>query len=493
MSAPQQTPPSDGRDAERLEQLVADVEQLRKDATAALRDLRDLSARQREVLHATMLAHATLAAIRASNTWRLLEWYRRWWVRLRGGRLRAQGLLALRRSRRGPRPVPRAVREAPLGVNVAGYISTESGMGEAVRASIRSLQAVDVPVTLYNVQSLLRKHDASYTQFTDDHPHPFNLVHLNADNMASFARLRGREYFRNRYTIGYWFWELSTFRDDWLNCFGYVDEVWVASEFSRICLQEKSRLPILNMPLPVVAPELPTYGRSHYGLPERGAVFLFTFDVSSQTERKNPAGVVRAFRKAGFGRDEAVLVLKFTNAEYNREAVRQLHDEASGLSVLMFDGYMNRTELFGLVNASDCYVSLHRAEGFGLTMAEAMRLGKPVIATAYSGNVDFMTQDNSYLVDHRIVPLTRDFGPYLRGSTWAEPDLDQAARFMRRIVEDPDEARRRGRRALEDIAATRDPAVTGARVRARLDAIQAGRVTAPASMALLRRTVPWTS
>jgi glycosyltransferase involved in cell wall biosynthesis len=125
------------------------------------------------------------------------------------------------------------------------------------------------------------------------------------------------------------------------------------------------------------------------------------------------------------------------------------------------------------MRAADCYVSLHRAEGFGLTIAEAMALGKPVIATNYSGNTDFMTASNSYPVDHRIVPVGRDYGPYLRGMTWADPDLDQAMALMREVVDDRAGAAERGRRAAADIAAWRTPDRTGALVRRRLEEIRA--------------------
>jgi glycosyltransferase involved in cell wall biosynthesis len=365
------------------------------------------------------------------------------------------------------------VRDLPLGVNVAGYLSTESGMGEAARASIRSLEAAGVPMVLTNVGSRLRTQDVSYSGFTDDNPHPFNLVHLNGDNMAGFAAARGRAYFRNRYTIGYWFWELSKWRDDWLEGFNHVDEVWVASEFTRVCLAEVSPVPIVTMPLPFVLPDAPPLGRAHFGIPEGSTAFLLTFDVSSQTERKNPLGAIRAFRRAALPRKAATLVLKYTNAEYDREAVRRFHEEAEGLDVVMLDGYMSRPELTALMTACDCYLSLHRGEGFGMTMGEAMLLGKPVIATNYSGNVDFMTADNSYLVDYRIVPLTRDYGPYMRGYVWADPDVAQAAHFIRQVALDRDAAADKGARARRDVLATRMPDRTGAAMRARLEAIRA--------------------
>jgi glycosyltransferase involved in cell wall biosynthesis len=346
-------------------------------------------------------------------------------------------------------------------------------MGEAARASIRSLEAAEVPMALTNVGSRLRTQDLSYTTFTGDNPHPFNLVHLNGDNMAAFAAARGRAYFRDRYTIGYWFWELSKWRDDWLEGFNHVDEVWVASEFTRACLAEVSPVPVITMPLPFVLPEPPPLGRAHFGLPQGPTVFLLTFDVSSQTERKNPLGAIRAFRRAALPRGTATLVLKYTNAEYDPDAVRRFHEEAEGLDVTMLDGYLSRPELTALMSASDCYLSLHRGEGFGMTMGESMLLGKPVIATNYSGNVDFMTPENSYLVDYRIVPLTRDYGPYMRGAVWADPDVAQAAQFIRQVALDRTAAADKGRLARRDIEATRTPALTGAAMRARLDALRA--------------------
>lgn len=444
----------------------------------AVRELREIHARQVEVLRDTLEARAALEAIRASASWRLIEAARRLRLRLRGPAMRARGLRRLVRVGRHRRGVAASVREAPLGVNVAGYLNTESGMGEAARLSILSLQSAGVPVALNNVESKLRKLDTTYQEYTSANPHPFNLVHLNADNMEWFARGRGRRYFRGKYTIGYWFWELSGFRDDWMPAFGCVDEVWTATEFVRAAIAARSRLPVACMPLPIVPPaphETVSATRQRLGLASDTFVFLFTFDVSSQMERKNPFGVIGAFRRAfGAGR-EAALVLKFTNGEYDRLAVRRLHDAAAGLNARLLDGYMDRGELASLMTASDCYVSLHRSEGFGLTIAEAMSLGKPAIATGYSGNIDFMTAENSYLVSYRIVPITRDYGPYMIGFSWAEPDLEHAASLMLEVARNPDAAAAKARRAVADLQGSRTPRHTGARMRRRLEDLQKGQ------------------
>lgn len=445
-------------------------------AQSAVEELRRLAARREALDLDIRVTREHVEDIRTSRSWKALELYRRARARTGVSGATMGALQAAVRGRRSHRRVSARVRTAPIGVNVAGYLDTESGMGEAARASIRALEAAGVPLALNNVVSRLRAGDATYrAAFADANPHPFNLVHLNADNMPAFAARRGRRYFADRYTIGYWFWELSIFRDEWVPFAGYVDEVWVATQFVRDAIAAKCAVPVRRMRLPIVLPPLPDYGRAHFGIPEGPKVFLYIFDVSSQTERKNPVAAIRAFRKARLAPADAVLVLKFTNPEYDRGGVRRLHEEAEGLNVVMLDGYLDRPELAALLNVADCYLSPHRAEGYGMTLLEAMALGKPVIGTAYSATLDFMTPENSYLLDHTVVTLTRDYGPYMRGAVWADADVDHAARLIRDVVSSPQEAAARGARAKQMVSELYSPAAAGAAMRARLDAIRSGR------------------
>jgi glycosyltransferase involved in cell wall biosynthesis len=452
-----------------------DLETICRETEEALADLARTDRRRQDVLRKIERLQRHAAKITDSRSWRALEIYRR--ARIRAG-LSGFSAMAVRAAVRGRFPrqgAPPAVMRAPIGVNVSGYLEAESGMGEAARASVRSLEAAGIPFALNNEPSLLRATDTTYRDaFGVNNPHPFNLVHLNSDNMPVFAARRGPAYFAGRYTIGYWFWELASLRPDWVLFSGYVDEVWAATSFVRDAVRATCRVPAVVMPLPIVLPPLPARGRTHFGIPEGPAVFLYMFDVSSQLERKNPLAAIRAFRKAGLAPSAAVLVLKYTNAEYDRAGVRRLHEEASGLNVVMLDGYLDRPDLAALINTADCYLSPHRSEGFGLTILEAMRLGKPAIGTAYSGNMDFMTPGNSYLLDYVLVPLTHTHGPYPVGSVWAEPDVEHAARLIREIVEHPAEAAARGRQAQIDVERARNPDATGRLVRARLEALQHG-------------------
>jgi glycosyltransferase involved in cell wall biosynthesis len=168
-------------------------------------------------------------------------------------------------------------------------------------------------------------------------------------------------------------------------------------------------------------------------------------------ERKNPIAVIDAFRSAFNKKDEVMLVVKSTNARYNQEAFQKLKNDVKEENILIIDRYLDRDELYCLMDVSNCYVSLHRSEGFGLPMAEAMFLGKPVIATGYSGNLEFMNVDNSFLVKFRLVELQRDFGPYKKGNVWAEPDIEHAGELMRFVVDHPEEARQVGIRGREYI------------------------------------------
>jgi glycosyltransferase involved in cell wall biosynthesis len=199
------------------------------------------------------------------------------------------------------------------------------------------------------------------------------------------------------------------------------------------------------------------------------------FDFGSSFERKNPFATVEAFKRAfGKSNPDVLLVLKFANAHLFPQRRQELMDLAEGWSSLQFiDGHLQKEEIHALVNSCDCYVSLHRAEGFGLTMSEAMYYGKPVIATAYSSNMEFMNVGNSFPVKYELVTTTEDYGAYPKGSVWAEPDIDHAASLMQSVFENYQEAQKTGKIAAKEIRSLLNPQAVGIKIKNRLEFIRA--------------------
>mgnify|MGYP000343350357 CR=1 FL=1 len=353
-----------------------------------------------------------------------------------------------------PLQVP-AVRsdQTGLGVNVVGYLRDETGVGENVRAILRALHAQNFPVAWTLARSEEpRQNDCSVLHLPQGHPYTVNLLCVNADQLPTIYNDLGADFFAGKYNIGYWHWELEHFPEQWHDRFQYLNEIWVASRFVQGALAQVSPIPVVAMGIPISRYPDSGLTRAHLGLPEGKFVFLLVFDMLSYIERKNPYGLIEAYRRA-FGPHyrDTVLVIKVTKLDQFPEHHERLRQAVASVSGILLDGYMDRPELSSLFLQCDAYVSLHRSEGFGLTMAEAMAYGKPVIATAYSGNTDFMNVSNSYPVAYRIVELEQDYGPYQKGSVWAEPDLDHAAAQLRYVFEHPDEARRTGARAATDI------------------------------------------
>ena len=378
-------------------------------------------------------------------------------------------------------PEPSApMRDAPWGVNVVGYFRSELGVAEVARQVVSALDAKEVPVLPVHGQHVpLSRQGHSYVTATpDEAPFPVSVICINPDMLPGFAGQVGDDFFVGRYSIGIWFWEVASFPERFAPAFSHVEEVWAPTSHIAEALEPLATVPVVTIRVPVQPPPLTPLSRADLGLAEEGFQFLFSFDYLSAFKRKNPLAVVEAFERAFAPGEGARLVLKCINAEHDPSGHAQLRAAAAAHGdVEIIDRYMSPAEKNSLTALCDCYVSLHRAEGFGLGMAEAMYHAKPVIATGYSGNLDFMTADNGLLVDYELIAIGDGAGPYPPDGAWAEPNVAHATSLMRRVFDDRGSARALGARAASDIRRSHSPSAAGELMCRRLEMIRAtGRV-----------------
>lgn len=357
-----------------------------------------------------------------------------------------------------PPPVPPPADKP--GVNLLGYLTAELGLGEMGRIVHDALRAGGVPVACAVEEATVSNRTGLPAPASTGEPRfPVSLVCVNADQTATVLAAHPAVA-TDRYRIGLWAWELEEFPEWQHSAFGLLDEVWTVSRFCADAFARHSPIPVRVLPVPVRDPG-PVRLRER--CPGEPVTFLFTFDYNSVGERKNPWGLVEAFRRAFSGRDDARLVLKAINAgkhPCDAERLRVLVADEPRVSLL--ERYLSVEELEALYAGADCYVSLHRSEGFGLTVAEAMARGLPVVATDYSGTAEFLDAATGWPVPYTMVPVPPGCPPYQPGALWAEPDLDAAAAALRQVADDPVEARRRGAAAREHVLRTRPMGATAA-------------------------------
>jgi glycosyltransferase involved in cell wall biosynthesis len=365
---------------------------------------------------------------------------------------------------------------AGFGANVIGLFRYPSGLQQAAATMVDALARAGVPTDLRDVPMRHTRTAEPRAGFLGLEPFPVTVLNTGLDIAVPDAyRLAGLHPRAGVYRVAVWWWELDRLPSEWLGRGRAVDEIWAPTAFIAGALRP------LGKPVHLISPsvELPAFEplpKAAFGLDPGRFTFLFVFDMNSRMARKNPLALVRAFRRT-FRPDEPVeLVIKVSPQEALwAENWRELRAATAAAGVKLIDRALSRGELLGLMNAADAYVSLHRSEGFGLTMAEAMLLGKPTAATGYAGNVDFMTAANSYLIDHSLVPITTPEVVAPPGAVWAEPSVEHAAAVMRKIVDHPDEARARGRRAQAELRVKLSHHAAGERMAARLRAIVGGR------------------
>lgn len=326
------------------------------------------------------------------------------------------------------------------GINLIGLVRAEMGLGQSCRLLANELRVGNIPYSLYDFQlgsKLLQTEDHSMDDMISEaFPYNINLIHINPDEMMLMYTRMETECWNGRYNIAFWLWELEEIPEHWKKFFPMLDEIWTPSEFISNNLRKVTDLPVYTMPYCVEAPVDTTLNREYFGLPEDKFLFLVMYDSNSTIERKNPTGAIRAFRKAFKNNPDVGIVIKVNNAR--PKDMEHLNRMLNGCrNVYFITDTLTKIEVNSLIQKADVFVSLHRAEGFGLVMAEAMIVGTPVIATNWSSNTEFMNSDVACMVDCNFVSLEKDSPPYKKGSVWADPNVDMAARYMRKLYREP--------------------------------------------------------
>lgn len=363
------------------------------------------------------------------------------------------------------------------GVNLIGYIKSEHGVGEACRLTAACLDTTELEWAAfdYEVGNPSRQKDTTWAgKIEENINYNMSIFNINADQMFVAKEHLPRRAWEG-YKIGIWYWELMEFPDMWCDAFDLVDEIWAPTKFVQEALAKKAICPVLYMP-PGLEKKNPDkkYDRNYFGLPKDAFLFLNMFDSFSFASRKNPVAAVKAFQKTFSPDDMSVgLVLKINNAELLENNVTEFDELKNGYkNIYIIAKTFSREEVDGLLNVCDVAVSLHRSEGLGLLCEEAMYYGKPVIATGWSGNMDFMSEECACIVDYDLKAIGEDVGPYKKWQKWADADVNQAASYMKKLKEDGNYYNMISAAAAEQIKTKFSPEVCGKRMQERIEEIR---------------------
>lgn len=327
----------------------------------------------------------------------------------------------------------------PFGVNLIGHAGTRSGVGEDLRMAARALEAAGIPFIVRDVQpstGVESEETWPEARLAEHSPFSINLFCMAGMETVSMLSSR-RNLLDGKVNIGFWPWELPEWPRLWSHAPCLMDELWASTTFTASAYRRSTYVPVRQVPMAVDVDATDGLGRDAFGLPTDCFLFGYSFDGHSSFSRKNPEGSLNAFRLAFPEGDERVgLVLKGLRVSDRPEWRRLERLAAQDPRIVLISASLPRGVLLDLYRAIDCFVSLHRSEGFGRNIAECMLLGKPVIATNYSGNVDFTHEGSAALVDANLQRIGDGEYPFGVGQFWADPCITQAAQHMRQIFLD---------------------------------------------------------
>lgn len=327
------------------------------------------------------------------------------------------------------------------GVNILSHFSYPSGIQQAALFTKRALETAHFGVSCRDVSAFPCFDVEDRAPFLGLEVFPVTIINVAPQPYFSVAYERGGLLRRSGiYRIAYWAWELDTIPEEWSELTPLLDAIWAPTSFVANAFRQRMGVPVEEVLPGVELSAIETVTKAELGIPENNYVFMFMFDMCSQMIRKNPLALIRAFRAAFRPSDHASLVIKVSRGRSHPEAFAALEQAAREANVIVVDEVLSRARAYGFTQMCDCFVSLHRAEGFGLCLAEAMLMGKPAIATNYSGNLAFMHPGNSLLVDYRLTDIADDNPIYKGGNHWADPSVEHAAALMRQCYDEPEEA-----------------------------------------------------
>lgn len=358
-------------------------------------------------------------------------------------------------------PVKQSEFCSPCGCHLVGYFKSVAGTAMVARSFCKILCSTGIPYTNTVLQngensSSVDEIGNIYDMYHTDVPLFKKMIYfINADSINGVKQYYPH-FFKDTYNIAVWWWEF----DDYFyfdEAFQYVDEVVVMSDFvySAVSKAKPAHIKLTKVTYPFI-PDWQiladrTAERCKLGIAENDYVFFFNFDYLSSFERKNPLGLLISFATFAKDKNNVKLVLKTVNCSTDSEnkalTEKFVHENDLKDKIIFINETLSRNEMMTVLNAADCYISLHRSEGLGVGMMEAMYMGLPVIGTAYGGNTDFMTQENSYLVPYTLTKVKKDFGPYKAGWLWAEPDISVAVSMMNDVYTNRDLAHQKGENA----------------------------------------------
>jgi glycosyltransferase involved in cell wall biosynthesis len=386
-------------------------------------------------------------------------------ISVRLPRLRAFWFYGYRR-RRG-----RARSEGP--VVVAGFHGAVLGLGEAARGTVTALAATGIHADAWDISERMghmRRFDIGDTATPGVGPGVL-ITQMNPPELIRLVSETRGAPFEGKHSIGYWAWELTTIPPSWKAAFRYVDEIWTLSNF---CAEAIRRSAPRGLPIKVVPLRAPVSqaapARERFGLPSDHVIILCAFDLRSTLARKNPFGALEAFRQAvAAARHPATLVFKTVGAADSPESLAMLRTAIGDASdVVLLTESLSTEARDQLMASCDILLSLHRSEGFGLLLAEAMAAGKAVVATGWSGNMDFMDHDSSVLIPFTLLPVDDPQGLYQKG-LWADADRTAAGKALAELIDDPDYRAALGAKAQTAIAERLNPSVIAQLMRRALD------------------------